>query len=64
MTVLDAYGISEYYDTIVADVKAMRHVRKTVKSKTLYLRQQSETEENEILNDNLFRLAAEGNVVN
>lgn len=64
MTVLNAYGIGEYYDTIVADIKAMRHVRKTVKSKTLYLRQQPETEKNETLIDEFNRLVAEGIVVN
>ena len=63
-TVLRAYGIENYYDTIVNNLKSMRHIRKTVKQNVVMLRQKTETEQHIPLNETLIGLAADRGMEN
>ena len=63
-TVLRAYGIENYYDTIVNNLKSMRHIRKTVKQNVVMLRQKTGTEQHIPLNETLIGLAADRGMEN
>lgn len=58
-SVLNAFGISEYYDNIVNSLKAMRKIRKAVKQESIQLRQLNNTERYDSFNEQLMLMAAE-----
>lgn len=64
MTVLDAYGIGRYYDTIVCSLKSMRRMRKAVKQSVISLNIPTESVRHESLNETLIGFAAEGDMKN
>jgi hypothetical protein len=63
-TVLRAYGIEKYFDTIVNNLRSMRHIRKTVKQNVVMLRQESETEQHVPSNEMFIGFAADRGVEN
>ena len=58
-SVLNAFGINEYYDNIVNSLKAMRKIRKAVKQESIQLRQLNNTERYYGFDEQLILMAAE-----
>ena len=63
-TVLRAYGIENYYDTIVNNLRSMRHIRKTAKQNIVMLTQKTETEQYVPFNETIIGLAADRGMEN
>ena len=58
-TVLEAYGIERYYDTIVNNLRAMRNIRKTVKQNVVLQSRMPKTERYEPRYEAYLDMAAE-----
>jgi len=58
-SVLNAFGISDYYDNIVNSLKAMRKIRKAVKQESILLRQPNDTGIHGSIDEQLILMAAE-----
>lgn len=59
MTVLNAYGLGRYYDTIVSSLKSVRSLRKTVRKNCEVLRQKADIKQYDTLNNLFVGLAAD-----
>jgi type I restriction-modification system DNA methylase subunit len=64
MAVLNAFGMSGYYDNIVSSLKAMRKVRKAVRQHSVELRQLREFDRQEPLREMIIGMAAESETPN
>ena len=64
MAVLNAFGISEYYDNIVNSLKTIRKIRKAVKQESIQLRQLNNTRRHDSFDEQLILMAADGGTMN
>ena len=56
--------IENYYDTIVNNLRSMRHIRKTAKQNIVMLTQKTETEQYVPFNETIIGLAADRGMEN
>lgn len=64
MTVLKAFGIGNYYDSIVGSLKAMRKIRKAVNQRNIELRPLNRSTRYEPVIERIFEHAADGDLPN